>query len=96
MTEYIEKEAAIRALLNDSPEQVGYSREEAADCVRYMDAADATMVRHGRWIEPSRLYYGAKQYECSLCYSDTFWKKHSITEKYPHCPNCGAKMDLEG
>ena len=50
-------------------------------------------VRHGRWIEPPRLYYGAKQYECSLCYSDTFWNKHSITEKYPHCPNCGAKMD---
>ena len=54
---------------------------------------EISTVRHGRGIEPSRLYYGAKQYECSLCYSDTFWKKHSITEKYPHCPNCGAKMD---
>ena len=95
MVEYIEKEAAIRALLNDSPEQVGYSREDAADCIRYMDTADVAPVRHGRWIEPSRLYYGAKQYECSLCYSDTFWKKHNITEKYPHCPNCGATMDLE-
>ena len=92
MDKYIEREAAIRALLNDSPEQVGYSREDAADCIRYMDAADVAPVRHGRWIEPSRLYYGAKQYECSLCYSDTFWKKHNITEKYPHCPNCGAKM----
>ena len=40
MAEYIEQEAAIRALLNDSPEQVNYSREDAADCVRYMDAAD--------------------------------------------------------
>ena len=57
------------------------------------DAIEISCVRHGRWIEPSRLYYGAKQYECSLCYLDTFWKKHSITEKYPHCPNCGAKMD---
>ena len=55
--------------------------------------ADVTKVHHGRWIEPSRLYYGAKQYECSLCYSDTFWKKHSITEKYPYCPNCGCRMD---
>ena len=92
---YIERESAIKSLLNDSPEQVGYSREDAADCIRYMDAVDVAPVRHGRWIEPSRLYYGAKQYECSLCYSDTFWKKHSITEKYPHCPNCGAIMDLE-
>ena len=93
---YIERESAIKSLLNDSPEQVGYSREDAADCIRYMDAVDVAPVRHGRWIEPSRLYYGAKQYECSLCYSDTFWKKHSITEKYPHCPNCGCRMDLEG
>ena len=93
---YIERESAIKSLLNDSPEQVSYSREDAADCIRYMDAVDVAPVRHGRWIEPSRLYYGAKQYECSLCYSDTFWKKHSITEKYPHCPNCGAIMDLEG
>ena len=60
-----------------------------------VESADVTPVRHGQWIEPSRLYYGAKQYECSLCYSDTFWKKHSITEKYPHCPNCGATMELE-
>ena len=54
---------------------------------------EAEPVRHGRWIEPQRLYYGAKQYECSLCYSDIFWKKHSITDKYPHCPNCGCLMD---
>ena len=50
MAEYIEKEAAIRALLNDSPEQVSYSREDAADCIRYMDAADVVPVRHARWI----------------------------------------------
>ena len=93
MDEYIKREAAITALLNDAQEQVGYSREDAADCIRYMDAADVAPVRHGRWIEPPRLYYGAKQYECSLCYSDTFWNKHSITEKYNHCPNCGCRMD---
>lgn len=62
----------------------------------WLPDADVAPVRHGRWIEPPRLYYGAKQYECSLCYSDTFWKKHSITVKYPHCPNCGCMMDLEG
>ena len=95
MDKYIKKESAIKSLLNDSPEQVSYSREDAADCIFWLDTADVAPVRHGRWIEPSRLYYGAKQYECSLCYSDTFWKKHNITEKYPHCPNCGATMELE-
>ena len=64
--------------------------------VDLLPSADVAPVRHGRWIETPRLYYGAKQYECSLCYSDTFWNKHSIYEKYPYCPNCGAKMDLKG
>ena len=44
MAEYIEREAAIKSLLNDAPEQVGYSREDAADCIRYMDAADVAPV----------------------------------------------------
>lgn len=50
MDEYIKRESAIKSLLNDSPEQVSYSREDAADCIRYMDAADVAPVRHGRWI----------------------------------------------
>lgn len=69
--------------------------QEILDEIEAIPVADVAPVRHGRWIEPSRLYYGAKQYECSLCCSDTFWKKHNITEKYPHCPNCGATIDLE-
>ena len=80
---------------------------ECKDCIHFFEVCAyashqipicdsyAEKERHGRWIEPTRLYYGAKQYECSICCSDTFWKKHSITEKYPCCPNCGADMDLE-
>ena len=89
MTEYIEKEAAIRALLNDSPEQVSYSREDAADCIRYMDAADVAPVRHGQWIDN-----GANGYKwafvCSLCgYVDG----HPFDNRHNFCPNCGARMD---
>ena len=76
-------------------EDASWAKENCLAEIEAAPTVDAVPVRHGRWIEPSRLYYGAKQYECSLCYSDTFWKKHSITEKYPHCPNCGATMDLE-
>ena len=107
MAEYIEREALkerfrkrIKWLKKDVHDQytlgLFHGCEYDADLINEPPAADVAPVRHGRWIEPSCLYYGAKQYECSLCYSDTFWKKHSITEKYPHCPNCGAKMDLEG
>lgn len=81
------------ATSEDNPVIHYYDGEEV---IKNAPTIEAEPVRHGRWIEPQRLYYGAKQYECSLCYSDTFWNKHSIYEKYPHCPNCGAIMDLEG
>ena len=83
MAEYIKKEAAIRDLLNDSPEQVGYSREDAADCIRYMDAADVAPVRHARWKR-----YGKNLGECSEC-------GEIVSVRSNYCPNCGAKMNLE-
>lgn len=93
MTEYINREAAIRALLNDAPEQVSYSREDAADCIRYMDAVDVAPVVHGRWIHIRK--YG--EYECSVCHGiDTdcsdYYSSHVVTEQ-DYCPNCGARMD---
>ena len=97
MAEYIKKSYAVDAVLNvycDTPD-IDLSCEKFEAAIFKIPPADVAPVRHGRWIEPSRLYYGAKQYECSLCYSDTFWKKHNITVKYPHCPNCGATMKLE-
>ena len=101
MAEYIEREALYeKSYWHGEHPNVDNPFPDGVDAIDIKDvdaipSADVAPVRHGRWIEPSRLYYGAKQYECSLCYSDTFWKKHSITEKYPHCPNCGATMDLE-
>ena len=87
MAEYIERETAIRALMNDAPEQVGYSREDAADCVRYMDAADVAPVVHGRWEtnsdRPDSLI-------CSVCKCGFDMWKH---DPHNYCPNCGAKMD---
>ena len=89
MAEYIERDIAAAFANNCGAVYVANRLSDS----NAFPAADVAPVVHGRWIEPSRLYYGAKQYECSLCYSDTFWKKHSITEKYPHCPNCGCRMD---
>ena len=86
MDEYIKREAAIRALLNDSPEQVSYSREDAADCIRYMDVADVAPVRHGRWLP--QVVLGQKAWDCSEC--KTLGSPH-----WKWCPVCGCKMDLE-
>ena len=89
MDKYIKKEEAIRDLLNDAPGQVGYSCEDAADCIRYMDAADVAPVRHG-----PRIDNGANGYKwafvCSLCgYVDG----HPFDNRHNFCPNCGAKME---
>lgn len=81
---YIERESAINSLLNHSPEQVGYSREDAADCIRYMDTADVAPVRHGKWLHRKN---GVAY--CSECEVDT------VEDETNYCPNCGAKMDLE-
>lgn len=91
MDEYIKKDDLLKEIESTAMWSRPYG--ELYEAVQDMLAADVAPVRHGRWIEPQRLYYGAKQYECSLCYSDIFWKKHSITDKYPHCPNCGCRMD---
>ena len=88
MAEYIKKEEAIRALLNDSPEQVRYSREDATDCIRYMDAADVAQVRHGRWIWHSE----ERGYLCSECGSGCLLNYESDWHKSDWCPHCGADM----
>ena len=87
MAEYIERESAIKSLLNDSPEQVGYSREDAAGCIRYMDAEEVAPVRHARWDENGR---------CSNCGGHApFWCMASTYYNSSWCQECGAKMDLE-
>ena len=83
---YIERETAIKSLLNDCLEQVSYSREDAADCIRYMDAADVAPVRHGRWLP--QVVLGQKAWDCSEC--KTLGSPH-----WKWCPVCGCKMDLE-
>lgn len=98
MAEYIERERLKQAFRTDTEHlQVFDSSmyEILMIDIDELPAADVAPVRHGRWIETQRFYYGAKQYECSLCWAEEFWDKHRITEKYPSCPNCGAKMDLE-
>ena len=110
---YIERESAIKSLLNDSPEQVGYSREDAADCIRYMDAADVAPVRHARWIMKHKHRGGFRRYtgiddmgephtitvDERVEYDDRYCSecgKQSADNFLNYCPNCGAKMDLEG
>ena len=81
---YIERESAIKSLLNDCLGQVSYSREDAADCIFWLDTADVAPVRHGKW-----LYRKNGVAYCSECEVDT------VEDETNYCPNCGCRMDLE-
>lgn len=90
MTEYIEKNKAIKELYEvydyEFPTASGgfdeYARMIVPNTIKNMPAADVAPVRHGRWD-----YYSSTMQECSVC------KRHTPRHRYTFCPNCGAKMD---
>lgn len=91
--EFMYADADVVEDYGDGECEWGFSRKRMQEVINSVPCADIAPRRHGRWIEPQRLYYGAKQYVCSLCWAEAFWDKHGITEKYPCCPNCGAVME---
>lgn len=88
MTEYIERGAFIEAV-----KDIPMWGSVAAMFADGLPAADVAPVVHGRWIDAPWLYYGAKQYVCSRCRNDKYWRKRDLHFKEPYCPNCGALMD---
>ena len=55
--------------------------------------ADAVEVKHGRW-EPRTDVVGFVR--CSVCRDCNIYDDWADGKKWNYCPNCGAKMDLEG
>ena len=99
MDEYIEREALLKWALDSMDAQrdvVGTAYcAEFVRAIRQFNAADVAPVVHGRWMDVPYVYFGAKRYECSNCYSDVFWNNRIQTTKDNYCPNCGCRMDLE-
>ena len=93
MDKYIKKETAIKSLLNDCLGQVSYSREDAADCIFWLDAADVAPIRHGRWIVKHKHRGGFRRYTGI----DDMGEQHTITvderveydDRY--CSECGKQ-----
>ena len=97
MAEYIEREAAIAALqevFGDAKHE-GVRLSVAVKMVlssKSIPAADVAPVRHGRWVfVEQRFYHGGfvNLFRGSEC-------KVATDTDSNYCPNCGAKMDLEG
>ena len=91
--EYIEREAAIEAIMSEPPD--AHYPQWYVDKIKSISAANVATVRRGRWIRP---HWKNSNYccNCSECgreamHADYQWDKNGI---YPLCPYCGAMMDL--
>lgn len=102
MTEYIDREAAIAYIREQSEECQKAFEELGGESGIYADAyndlaedfysipaADVAPVVHGRWRENGLNGY-AYAFICSKCgYIDGY----PFNDRHRYCPNCGAKMD---
>ena len=94
MDEYIKKSYAVDAVLNvycDTPD-IDLSCEKFEEAILKIQAADVVPVRHGEWVACGD--GDNVPWMCSHCGKTTAHKYKVMYGKY--CPNCGAKMDLEG
>lgn len=88
--EYIDREAALTAIKVHCP--ASYEAEMLARIV-CIPAADVVEVRHGRWKPHSKVEVPV--FHCSVCGGAAL---HAFGKqcKSPYCPNCGAKMEVDG
>ena len=93
--EYIDREAAMKAIENDCLELVYYTKEDAIQCVKAIPAADVAAVQHGKWVHSViEDYDWGRTFHAWTCTVCDYSVAHNPTgENY--CPNCGAKMDKE-
>ena len=90
MAEYVERE---KVLSKAAPVEGCFSDMISAYDVVMLPAADVAPVRHGRWEKQSGLY------SCSECGKTCPYDVQADVIEYwvcNYCPDCGAKMDLEG
>lgn len=91
MTEYIERESAIRVVNGQS--SLTMTRSSLIDSISKLPSADVAPVVHGRWIH-SRYDDCSEQFElvkCSQCNHEAYAMALYVRGGN-YCPNCGAKM----
>lgn len=97
MTEYIEKGAAISAIMIEPPD--AHYPHWYEDKIKSIPAADVAPVRHGRW-EQTTEPLGWDEIgcvECSECQESFIIGEDfgidDISYFWHFCPNCGARME---
>ncbi|MBP3699146.1 MAG: hypothetical protein J6J01_06685 [Oscillospiraceae bacterium] len=87
----------------DNEFHIGYSSYCLDYVLRWLEeefevSGENEPVKHGRWIPLEYDGYADGSpvwdlWECSKCQEEHSGDEDTLT---PYCPNCGAKMDLEG
>lgn len=90
MDDYISREAAIEDFEYCTQENSTWTPQRVKTLLMRITSADVEPVVHGRWGNKKGGFFEFAA--CSLCGEEA--PTAGITPNY--CPNCGAKMDLEG
>ena len=93
MAEYIEREAAIRAI-NGAYQFFEDEKDVFRRIIKSAPAADVAPVVHGRW-EIGKDHGEFGEAKCTACGGILLVKWSDRLSEYRYCPNCGARMDGE-
>lgn len=92
----IDADALRQDWLENGENEYVYDTNAMLDSIDKQPTVDAVPVVHGRWI-----YVDGKgshaEYKCNQCRTHVCFDEQidGLIPAYKHCPNCGAKMDLE-
>lgn len=98
MTDYIDRQAAIKAI-DDLPNCYnGYSDAYDKACIigvlEELPSAEVEPVKRGKWIYDNQFHW--YRASCSACgYMRSTDIKADNWNGWNYCPNCGAKMENE-
>lgn len=91
MAEHIEREAAIRTVVEAVDTGLATTSGDLAEILDDIPSADVEPVRHRRWGRTDGVPARTGFVYCVLCGFIPRFNR----DTYNYCPNCGAKMDGE-
>ena len=112
MTDYIERDSALRIIIQKQKELCplgtygkkyvdGYDREKFDDWQEIIDGIESVPAEDVEEVKHGKWieYPRAHYFKCSECKETVPYKKAVLIRgkrKYKYCPHCGAKMGAEG